>query len=253
MNTIAAVLIVKNEAKCLKKCLDSVKDFVDEIVILDSGSSDDTESIARQYTDKFYTNKEWPGFGLQRQKAESYVESDFVLWLDADEVVSDKLAKSIVASVNEHSDSTVYQLNRKNSAYGKVIHHSGWSPDWIVRLYKRGEAKYNSALVHEKVIYSGPSKHLDGYLFHETYDDLHHHIQKSTYYIKLWADEREGKKKSGILTSLVHAFWAFFRMYFIHRGFLDGKHGFIIAWVAMHSTFVKYIDLYLREYKNDKS
>lgn len=246
--TLAVALIVKNEASKLRACLDSVKDWADEIVLLDSGSEDNTAQVAQDYTDKFYVNNDWQGFGKQRQMAEQYVSADFVLWLDADEVVSEALRESILASIEKHEPGQVYQLDRKNSAYGKTIHHSGWSPDWIVRLYKRGEAHYNDSLVHEKVIFEGPVKKLHGHLYHDTYEDLHHHIRKSTHYIELWADEREHRKKGGLTTALVHALWAFLRMYVFQRGFLDGKHGFVIAWMAMHSTFVKYMDLYFRHY-----
>ncbi|CAM4280170.1 glycosyltransferase family 2 protein [Vibrio agarivorans] len=248
MSTLAVALIVKNEQAKLARCLDSVREWADEIVLLDSGSTDETETIARKYTSKFYVNTDWQGFGKQRQRAEAYVESDFILWLDADEVVSQELKVSIGRAIEAHSEGSVYQLNRKNSAYGKTIDHSGWSPDWIVRLYKRGDAAYTDSLVHEKVAHQGPSVKLDGYLYHDTYENLHHHIRKSTHYIELWADEREGRKKGGLFSALTHAFWAFIRMFIFQKGFLDGRHGFVIAWMAMHSTFVKYMDLYFRDY-----
>ncbi|MDF5637906.1 glycosyltransferase family 2 protein, partial [Vibrio parahaemolyticus] len=110
--TLAVALIVKNEEKHLQACLDTVKDWVDEIVILDSGSTDSTESIARHYTNKFYTNLDWPGFGQQRQLAQTYIESDFVLWLDADERVTDELRQDILNAISQHKDKNVYQVNR---------------------------------------------------------------------------------------------------------------------------------------------
>ncbi|MDF5316908.1 glycosyltransferase family 2 protein, partial [Vibrio parahaemolyticus] len=110
--TLAVALIVKNEEKHLKACLDTVKGWVDEIVILDSGSTDRTEEIARQYTDKFYTNLDWPGFGKQRQLAQQYVTADYVLWLDADERVTDELRQDILDVINQHSDQNVYSVNR---------------------------------------------------------------------------------------------------------------------------------------------
>lgn len=254
-NTLAVALIVKNEEKHLRACLETVADWVDEIVILDSGSTDGTESIAREFTDKFYVNNDWPGFGKQRQLAQSYIESDYVLWLDADERVTEKLKQSIIGVLKENNAQTVYQLNRLSSAFGQFIKHSGWSPDWIVRLYKVSEASYNDDLVHEKVIVPPRYKKrkLSGYLYHYTYDDLFQYNNKSTTYIKAWADAREGRKASSPLKALVHALTTFLKMYVIKLGFLDGKHGFILAWLAMNYTFLKYADLYLRnQIKNEQ-
>ncbi|KJG05200.1 glycosyltransferase [Photobacterium angustum] len=252
--SLAVALIVKNEAKHLAACLDSVKDWVDEIVILDSGSTDKTEAIARQYTDKFYVSDDWPGFGIQRQRAQQYIQSDYVLWLDADERVTPELKISIENVLQSPDHKTVYLINRLSSAFGQFIHHSGWSPDWLVRLYSTQFTQYNDALVHEKVIipeYAQQQK-LSGRLHHHTYDNLHHYIEKTTKYIKAWTDEREGRKKSSITTALLHAFASFLKMYVIRLGFLDGRRGFILAWLTMHSTFVKYTDLWLRE-QQDKT
>jgi (heptosyl)LPS beta-1,4-glucosyltransferase len=246
--TIAVAMIVKNEEKHLQACLESVQGWVDEIVILDSGSSDNTESIARSFTDHFYVNTQWPGFGKQRQLAQSYVQSDYVLWLDADERVTVELKSSILNAISSGSSQTAYSMNRLSAAFGKFIKHSGWSPDWIVRLYKVNEATYNDALVHEKVLTGELAvQKLSGRLEHYTYENLHHYLNKTTGYLKAWTDEREGKKKAGLSTALIHALASFLKMYIFKRGFLDGRHGFILAWLTMHSTFVKYIDLYLRE------
>lgn len=252
-NTIGVLMIVKNESAHLAACLDSVKDWVDEIVIVDSGSTDDTAEIAARYTDKFYTNADWPGFGKQRQLAQSYITSDWILALDADERVTEELKQQIVMAVAKNETKTGYKINRLSSAFGKCIKHSGWSPDWILRLYRNQEAQYNDALVHEKVVYEDLKiNKLDGYLLHDTYENLHHYINKTTGYLKAWSDQREGKKKSGLTTALTHAFASFFKMYFLKLGFLDGKHGFILAWLSTHSTFVKYIDLWLREQQGKK-
>lgn len=247
--TLAVALIVKNEAKHLEACLSTVQGWVDEIVILDSGSTDNTKEISRQFTDKFYINSDWPGFGKQRQIAQSYVSSDYVLWLDADERVTPELKRDILDAIEKNEPNTAYKINRLSDAFGKFIKYSGWSPDWVVRLYKVNEAAYNDSLVHEKVVYSSTVsiEPLKGRLLHFTYDNLHHYLNKTTGYLKAWTDEREGRKSAGLTTALLHALAAFLRMYIFKRGFLDGKHGFILAWLTMHTTFIKYIDLYLRE------
>lgn len=249
-NTLGVLMIVKNEEKHLAKCLESVFGWVNEIIIVDSGSTDSTLDIAKKYQASIHQNLDWPGFGKQRQLAQSYMSSDWVLVLDADECVSSELKASIQKIVLSSDLDTCYEVNRLTKAFGKYIHYSGWSPDWIVRLYPREKAAYNDALVHEKVVVEQGiklEKISEGILYHDTYENLHHYINKTTGYLKAWTDQREGKKKSGLGTALLHAIACFVKMYFIKRGFLDGKHGFILAWLGMHSTFVKYIDLWLRE------
>ncbi|AEF53827.1 glycosyltransferase family 2 protein [Marinomonas posidonica] len=254
MSSIGVLLIVKNEEKCLDRCLKSVADWADQIVIVDSGSVDGTLDISKKYTNDVYIHSQWEGFGRQRQIAQGYLKTDWVFVIDADEEVSPELKRDIILTVGENSKK-LYLVNRLSSAFGKRINYSGWSPDWIVRLYPRELAGYNDALVHEKVISDSSidKGKLRGYLFHDTYSSLNHYSLKTTKYLKAWADEREGKKSSSISKSLLHAFSCFIKMYFIKLGFLDGRHGFILAWLAAHSTFYKYIDLWLREYEKNES
>lgn len=247
--TLAVALIVKNEAKNLKACLDTVKDWVDEIVILDSGSNDETEQVARQYTEKFFVNEEWPGFGPQRRLAQSYVESDFVLWLDADERVTPELKQSIEATLLAPQENAAYTISRLSWVFGRYIRHCGWYPDRVVRLYPTKLTQYNDALVHEKVELSKDIavKPLQGDAIHYTYNDLHHYLVKSAGYAKAWAEQREKRgKKSSISQGIVHALACFIKMYIIKAGFLDGKQGFLLSLLSAHSTFVKYADLWIK-------
>lgn len=253
--TLAVVLIVKDEEKHLKECLDTVNGWVDEIIIMDSGSTDETESIARKFTNNFVVNKEWPGFGKQRQLAQQYVTSDYVLWLDADERVTPELKQSIIEVVHSNKPNTAYQLNRLSTAFGKRIKHSGWSPDWVLRLYKTKEAQYNDALVHESVLVPTHLKteSLNGRLLHFTYDELHQYTKKTTLYMRAWADQREGKKKTSLSGAIFHAFFRFFKMYILKLGFLDGRHGLILAILSANTIFTRYTDLWLREYVKNKN
>lgn len=248
--TLAVALIVKNEQKHLQACLETVHDWVDEIVILDSGSQDQTESIARQFTDKFFTNLDWPGFGPQRQLAQSYVSSDFVLWLDADERVTPELKQSIQDAIANHTPQTVYRVNRLTTAFGKQIHHSGWSPDWVVRLFKTDETQYNDALVHESVMVPSGfnTASLNGRLKHFTYEKLHEYTRKTHQYMQAWADQREGKKSSSLLGAILHGLFRFLKMYVLKKGFMDGKHGLLLAILSANTTFTRYADLWLRDY-----
>lgn len=247
--TLAVALIVKNEAKNLDACLKTVADWVDEIVILDSGSTDETEQVARKYTEKFHINKDWPGFGPQRRLAQKYVDSDFVLWLDADERITDELKVSIQQAVEKNEPKTLYSICRLSWVFGRYIRHCGWYPDRVVRLYPTQLTQYDDALVHEKVEISADMnvKELSGDAIHYTYNDLHHYLVKSAGYAQAWAEQREKRgKKSSILEGMLHALACFLKMYVFKAGFLDGKQGFLLSVLSAHSTLVKYADLWIR-------
>ncbi|OOF61498.1 glycosyltransferase family 2 protein [Rodentibacter pneumotropicus] len=250
MPTISVAMIVKNEAQDLALCLDTVKDWVDEIVILDSGSSDNTKEIALSYGAKFYENIDWSGFGKQRQIAQQYVTSDYVLWLDADERVTPELRQSIQRAVQQSPENTVFEVPRISEVFGRKIRHSGWYPDYVVRLYRTDYAGYNDSLVHEKVCYPSNTRveKLTGDLEHFTYKNLHHYLVKSAGYAKAWADQRQARdKKATLWQGISHGISCFMKMYFLKAGFLDGKQGFLLAVLSAHSTFVKYADLWERE------
>ena len=147
---VSAVLIVKNEELRLQQCLESLS-WATEVIVLDSGSSDRTISIAKKFTKHVYVSEEWLGFGPQRQVAQKYATCEWIFTIDADEVVTPQLQKSIKETVKNNDQTAVYQTNRKNWAFGKFINHSGWSPDWVVRLYPRDQTSYCDSLVHESV------------------------------------------------------------------------------------------------------
>lgn len=246
MPSIAAVLIVKNEEQNLAACLESIK-WVDQIVIVDSGSVDKTEDIAAQYNAEFYRHHDWQGFGIQRQRAESYVRADWILAIDADERVTPDLENSIRNAIKEKK--CIGSIARLSWCFGRFIRHSGWYPDRVLRLYPTNLAGYNDALVHEKLENpnSLPIRELKGDLLHFTYDSMRHYLTKSAQYAEAWAVGRVKKGKTTTLSNgILHAVGCFLRMYVIKRGFMDGKAGFLLALLSAHSTFVKYADLWLR-------
>ncbi|MGL4447158.1 MAG: glycosyltransferase family 2 protein [Aeromonas sp.] len=248
--TLAAVLIVKNEAENLHACLTSLAGVVDEIVILDSGSTDNTAAVAAEFGARFFVNKDWPGFGRQRQLAQDYVQSEWVLWLDADERLSPELAASIKQVLAAPKIDTIYSVPRLSWVFGRFIRHSGWYPDRVLRLYPTALTRYNTALVHEKVDVPQGVKvvPLSGDLLHFTYRDMEHYLVKSAGYARAWADQRAAKgKRSSLSQGLLHAIGCFTKMYLLKRGFLDGRQGLLLAILSAHSTFVKYADLWVRE------
>ena len=251
--TLAVALIVKNEAENLAACLASVADWVDEIVVLDSGSTDATVSIAESLNARVFINADWPGFGKQRQLAQSYVQADWVLWLDADERVTPELRDEILAVLQNPPADTVFAMPRLSWAFGRFIRHSGWYPDYVLRLYPTQLTQYDDSLVHEKVLLPPNSKiqTLKTNLLHYTYRDMPQYLAKMSQYSNLWAEQksREGKSSS-IGQAITHGIGCFLRMYIIRRGLLDGVQGFLIAVTNAYFTFAKYADLWVKRNNN---
>lgn len=247
--SISAVIITKNEEAILNECLTAL-DWVDEIIILDSGSTDKTQEIAQQHGAIFHLNPDWPGFGKQKQLAQSYATKDWILAIDADEVVTDELKHSILKMLKHPPEKTLFILRRTTWVFGRYLKYSGWY-DKIVRLYPRALATYDDALVHEKVIYASDCQlaPIKGDLLHYSYRDLNQYLIKSAHYAKAWADTRQAQgKQASLLQGIGHALGCFLKMYLLKRGFLDGKQGFLIALLSAHSTFVKYADLWIRHH-----
>ena len=255
MATLSVVLIVKNAEQELRQALESAK-WADEIIVYDSGSEDATRSIAAEYTSHVIVDTDWQGFGLQRQKAQAHASGDWVLMLDADEVISEPLADEIRALIKDNNQQFYYEIPRLSWVFGRFIRHSGWYPDCVIRLYPREKAAYNDALVHEKVVAGAELSlgRLSSDLLHYTYRDLEHYLVKSAGYAKAWADQRELRgKKTTIRQGVLHAVGCFVKMYILRMGFLDGRAGLVLALLSAHSTFAKYADLAIRAMEKKSS
>ncbi|WP_232305597.1 glycosyltransferase family 2 protein [Gilvimarinus polysaccharolyticus] len=250
---LSAVLIVKDEAAKLADCLASLQ-FVDEIVVLDSGSCDRTTEIAHEYGARVESNSDWQGFGVQRQRAQALATGDWVLMIDADERVTPELRASIELAIC--NSPTIYYVNRLSWCFGRFMRHTAMYPDWIPRLYPRTQAGFDDTRVHERLSnpQSLPQQRLSGDLLHFVYDDVRHLVNKSALYAEQWAIARaEAGKRCSLLSAVTHGLSCFIRMYILRRGFLDGGQGFLIAVVMSHSTFVKYADLWVRTRPNTNS
>jgi len=246
--SVTAVLIVKNEEKHLAACLETVKGWVDEILVYDSGSSDATEAIAASYGARFIQDTHWEGFGRQRQKAQTHVRTDWCLWLDADERITPELKASIQAALAKPEPNTIYTLPRLTWAYGRFIRHCGWYPDPCLRLYPTALTQFNTSLVHENLELRPDLRvhPLKGDLLHFSYDSLEHHLAKAAKYASAWAEERAKKgKRSSLLQAAAHGLFSFLKMYLLRAGFLDGRAGLLLSYLGGHSAFIKYASLWL--------
>ena len=241
---LSLVMIVKNESKHLSACLESVRDIVDELIVLDSGSSDDTQAIALAYGATWQVNTDWHGFGRQRQLAQYYATGDYVLVLDADERVDATLKQSIQQLLQQPLQTDkVFMLARVNYFCGVPTHLRGWYRDWQKRLYAREKFQYSSLEVHESVD-SGQAAliRLDGLLHHHTNDDVHHFLFKNVRYSHDWAREKiQNGKRAGLAGMVLRGKFSFFREFVMRGAFLGGAYGFILAFASMWYTFNKYL------------
>jgi len=236
-----------NEQDSLADCLSSVV-FADEIIVLDSGSTDGTLDIAHQFTEKVFVRDDWCGFGEQRRRLEDLASHDWVLMVDSDEVVSDQLRTEILKYLQTATSKQVFRVNRLTYFCGQYIYHSGWHPDKISRLYNRKQYRYNSNLVHESLDCKGAELiELPGNLLHYPFSDLSSYLQKRTKYANAWAEEKyiQGKNSS-FIKAFISSIFAFIRHYVLRAGFLDGKVGFLIAVIQMQYTFNKNVLLLMK-------
>ncbi|MDR9424079.1 MAG: glycosyltransferase family 2 protein [Marinobacter sp.] len=244
---ISAVLITKNAGSDFQQCLDSLS-FADEIVVLDSGSTDSTVAMAERSGARVFKSDDWPGFGPQRQHAQECARGEWLFWVDTDEVVTDELAESIQSAVASGQKNTVFQVKRLSWFFGRFIHHSGWYPDKVVRLYRRDEYAYDDAPVHEKVRCPGAVvETLEGDLLHYTATNFAGYMAKSLRYADDWAEARVAQgKTASLFSACTHSGGAFIRKYLLQKGFLDGQHGFLLAVTTAIYVFNKYAALWIK-------
>lgn len=241
--SLSVIIITKNEADNLAACMKSVSDICDEIVVVDSGSTDNTVAIARAAGAKIIQTNTWPGFGPQKNIALDAATCDWVLSLDADERLTETLCGQIGAAMLE-ARFTSYEMPRLSYFCGKPVRHCGWYPDRIIRLFRRGQARFSEDLVHERVIPSGPVGRLDSPLHHYSYRSLADVERKVASYSDAGAQQlfARGKRASQI-SAAIHGTWAFIRTYVFKLGFLDGAAGYRIANMNGRSSYLKYAKL----------
>ena len=237
-SSISVILITKNEAANIRDCLQSVS-WADEVIVVDSGSTDGTPQIAQEMGAKVYSH-DWPGFGPQKNRALGYASKEWVFSIDADERVTPEQRAELECAMKE-GNADGYFCPRLSQFCGTFIHHSGWYPDYVLRLFKRGKGRFSDSLVHESIILEGRSAKLKIPLLHYSYLTMADVERKVEHYSDAAARQMfQAGKRTNRIRAISSGTWAFIRTYVVRLGMLDGSAGFQIALMNMRTTYLKY-------------
>jgi glycosyltransferase involved in cell wall biosynthesis len=245
MTRISAIVITRNEARNIDACLDSVA-FCDERIVVDGQSTDDTCRLAEAKGARVVVAGDWKGFGAQKNYALSLATGSWVLSIDADERVSAALAAQIKQAVAE-GIADGYEMPRLSTFCGRQMRHSGWYPDFVLRLFRRGRARFSDDLVHERVICDGPVVRLSEPLTHHPVRTIEDALSRMDRYSSAGADMlAESGRNVSFLTGILRGWWSFIRTYFLRLGFLDGREGFLLAIANAEGTYYRYMKAWLK-------
>lgn len=243
--SISVIIITKNAGATIRRCLESVA-WADETVVIDSGSSDDTLDICRELGTKVSVTTDWPGFGPQKNRALDAASGDWLFNIDADEWVTPELADEICAAVAGGGSAAAYALPRRSSFCGRYMKHSGWWPDYVVRLFRRDTARFSDDQAHERLIVKGATHKLKNPLMHEAISDLDQMIGKMNLYSTASARGLHARgRRASLGKALLHGGWAFLRTYVLRAGFLDGREGLMLALANAEGSYYRYVKLML--------
>jgi glycosyltransferase involved in cell wall biosynthesis len=241
MEKISTILIAFNEARNIERCLTSVQSFSDEIIVVDSFSSDETATLARKYTSQVY-QQQWLGYAGQKKFALEKTGLPWVFWIDADEEVSGNLQKEI-RSLSFDVDG--YRIARTTRYLNRWIRHGCWNPDTVLRLFRKDRGGFTDAVVHEQFRLQGVSRLLNGTLYHYSYRDIAHHLSKMNSFTTLAAQNMQQRgKRASFSALLLRPAFHFVKGYLLRRGFLDATPGLIVALLDSYYVFLKYAKLW---------
>jgi glycosyltransferase involved in cell wall biosynthesis len=248
MPRITAIVITKDNGRDIGDCLDSLA-FCDERIVVDSGSSDDTVKIARE-KGASVTFHEWPGFGPQKNFALSLAHGDWILWLDADERITPALTIAIKRAV-ESGAADGYEISRLSTFCGRPMRHSGWHPDYVLRLFRRGRGRFSDGIGHDHVICEGKVARVSGVILHFAVRRLEDSLERIERYSTIGAQTiLESGRRVSFATGVARGLFAFFRTYVLRLGFLDGREGFLLAVANAEGTYYRYMKAWLKARRN---
>jgi glycosyltransferase involved in cell wall biosynthesis len=240
---LSVVVITRDEESQIGRALESVR-WADEIVVVDSGSTDRTEEVALRFTDRF-EYREWGGFGRQKQHALDLATGEWVLSIDADEEVTPALRRAIEAAIAAPDGAAGFRLQRHTSFFGAWFGARGWRREWRLRLFLRDRARFSDSEIHERVLLDGRVRRLDGALLHYHFRDLAHQVAKLNQYSTAGARQRFDRgRRGGALQPVLRGASYFVKQYVLHGGFLYGRAGFLDAGMGAVYGFLTYAKLW---------
>jgi len=247
---ISACIITLNEESRIRDCLESVK-WADEIIVVDSFSTDKTVDICREYTGRVY-QRTWPGNIDQKNYTSGLAKNDWILCLDADERLSSGLIREIQEAAQNPGDMLGFLFPRRTFYLGRWIRHGDWYPDYQLRLFKRGSGQWQGTNPHGRVIVNGKSGYMKHDIYHFNYKNFSHQLRTIDNYSNIFADGMIERGKDFSLFQLIfRPLYKFIKVYIVKRGFLDGLPGFILAVSNAFYIFVKYVKLWEKTHHND--
>jgi len=246
MPTLSVILITRNEEANLADCLASLEGIAEQIVVVDTNSSDRTLEIAQNHGAVIAQPADWPGFGPQKNRALDLATGDWILSLDADERLTPALRGEILTAIHHPAHVDCFAIPRLSWYCGRFIRHSGWSPDYVDRLFKRGTTRFSDDLVHERLVPNGQVAKLDNPMLHFSFMNFSQVLQKIDRYSTASAEQAFAKgRRSNPAKAILHGLWAFIRTYFIRAGFLDGYEGLALAISNAEGSYYRYMKIWL--------
>jgi len=239
---VTGLILTLNGARHLDSCLASL-DFCDQILVVDSGSTDATQDIAAAHKARVLINP-WPGPKKQFEFAFAHITTPWVVSLDQDEILSDELRRCVLDALDDPGEASAFLCPRTSYYFDRFLRHSGWYPDLLPRVFKLADTGVHVSGPHYGFETRGKTRRLAGDIIHYPYENLRQHVDKINYYTQIAAEEMHAKgKRAGVATAIGHGLARFMKIYFIRRGFLDGKAGFVLAVNSFFYAFQKYIRL----------
>ena len=234
-------------------CLASLEGIAQQIVVIDTNSTDSTLEIAKNHGAIVSQPADWPGFGPQKNRALDLATGEWVLSLDADERLTPALRSEILTAIHHPAHVDCFAIPRLSWYCGRFIRHSGWSPDYVDRLFKRGTARFSDDLVHERLVPNGQVAKLENPMLHFSFMNFSQVLQKIDRYSTASAEQAFAKgRRSNPLKAILHGMWAFIRTYFIRAGFLDGYQGLALALSNAEGSYYRYMKIWLLQNQADK-
>lgn len=243
--TLSVIVVAMNEAHDIGACIESVRDLAMEVIVFDSGSTDGTPDLCRSLGARVFET-DWPGDGPQKNRALDEARGDWVICLDADERLSPELRAELETLLGNGTSHAAFSTPRRSSFCGRFIKHSGWWPDRIERVFRRGAARFTNVRTHTHLEIDGTIGTFYGPIIHISISDLHEALEKTNAYSTFGAmTMAENGKRSSLGKALAKGFWAFVRTYVIRAGFLDGAEGLMLAINNAETTYYRYLKLAL--------